>query len=83
MRHILQLTEGYKMNEHQELAVRALSRMSCADDYGRARRAFAGYTPTQMATEYGQSGQSCAQILAGYEAHEQKIDAAIKWVLAQ
>lgn len=71
------------MNVHQELAISALHRMSCADDLARARRAFAGHTPTQMATEYGESGRSCAQIIAAYEAHEQSVNDAIAWVRAQ
>lgn len=67
------------MNEHQQLAIKALEQMR-GDDLVRARLAFRGMTAEQMKQEYGRSGQSCAQILAGYEAHDAKVHAAIAWV---
>jgi hypothetical protein len=67
------------MNTHKELAIQALQNMK-GDDSIRARAAFRGKTPEQMNQKYGQSGQTCAQILAGYEAHDAKMDAAIAWV---
>ena len=70
------------MNEHQKLAIRALENMGSDNTY-RARAAFRNYTPEQMQEQYGQSGQTPAQILAGYEAHDAKVDAAIKWVKEQ
>ena len=36
-----------------------------------------------MQEQYGQSGQTCAQILADYEEHDAKVQAAIDWVKAQ
>ena len=59
------------------LAISAL-RSARSDDYERAKRAFAGYTPEQMSKEYGQSGNTCADILEGYRQHVEGIDAAIK-----
>lgn len=50
------------------------------DDTYRARAAFRGYTAEQMKEQYGQSGKTRAQILAEYEAHDAKVDAAIAWV---
>lgn len=70
------------MNQHQELAIRALGNMM-GDNTARARAAFRNRTPEQMQEEYGQSGQTCAQILADHEAHDAKIQAAIDWVKAQ
>jgi len=70
------------MNEHQALAIRALSNMM-GDDSARARAAFRNCTPEEMQQEYGASGKTRAQLLAGYEAHDDKIEKAILWVKAQ
>ena len=70
------------MNAHKELAIRALERMM-GDDTARAKAAYRNCTPEQMQQEYGQSGQTRAQILAGYEEHDDKVQAAINWVKAQ
>jgi hypothetical protein len=67
------------MNEHKELAIRALNNMM-GDNTVRARIAFRNCTPEQMQEQYGQSGQTRAQILAGYEEHDVKVQAAIDWV---
>lgn len=70
------------MNEHKELAMRALSAMR-GDELPRARAAFRNFTPLQMQEPHGQSGETRAQILADYELHEARIQAAIDWVKAQ
>ena len=70
------------MNEHQELAIRALVALM-GDDTARARADFSSRTSEQMQERYGQSGKTCAQILAEYEAHDAKVKAAIDWVRAQ
>lgn len=70
------------MNQHQELAILALGDMKGDNTY-RARAAFRNRTPEQMLEQYGHSGQTCAQILADYEAHDAKVQAAIDWVKAQ
>jgi hypothetical protein len=70
------------MNEHQALAIRALSNMM-GDDSARARAAFRNCTPEQMQQEYGESGKTRARILADYEAHDDKVEKAILWVKAQ
>ncbi|HYB97530.1 MAG TPA: hypothetical protein VEC57_00155 [Candidatus Limnocylindrales bacterium] len=69
------------MNDHQKLAIQALSYLK-GDDTARARAAFRGMTPQQMQEEHGVSGRTRAQILASYEAHDAKVDAAIAWVTA-
>jgi len=70
------------MNEHKELAIRALGNMM-GDNTARARAVFRNCTPEQMQEQYGQSGQTRAQILAGYEEHDATVLAAINWVKSQ
>ncbi len=70
------------MNEHKQLAIRALEQM-LGDDLYRARAAFRNCTPEQMAQKYGQSDQTRAEILAEYEAHDAGVLAAIAWVKGQ
>ena len=65
--------------EHKQTALRALSRMRNSDAL-RARKAFHGMSAEQMGQEYGQSGQTRAEILAGYEEHEAEVQGAIDWL---
>jgi hypothetical protein len=67
------------MNNHAQAAVYALE---CArgDDLYRARNAFRNCTQAQLDEQYGESGRTRREILAGYEAHEARINAAIEWV---
>jgi hypothetical protein len=44
---------------------------------------FACMDDATLNAEYGQSGLSCAQILADYTARDAKYDAAIAWVSSQ
>lgn len=67
------------MNEHKQLAIRALEQMR-GDDLARARLSFRGMTPEQMKQPFGQSGKSHAEILSEYERYEAQINAAIHWV---
>ena len=67
------------MNEHQELAIRALRALR-SDDTAKAKAAFRDMTPKQMQEQHGKSGMTRAEILAGYEANDARIDAAIAWV---
>lgn len=69
------------MNQRQELAIRALRNMM-GDNTARARAAFRNRTPEQMQEQYGQSGQTCAQILAEYEEHDAEVQAAIDWAIS-
>lgn len=69
-------------NPHKDLALHALDQLR-SDDLARARRAFANHTPEQMQQEYGESGKTCAEILADYESFNGEINAAIAWVQAQ
>jgi hypothetical protein len=67
------------MKEHKQLAIKALEQMR-GDDLYRARSAFRNCTPKEMGEKYGTSSQTRAEILAGHEAHESKINAAIAWL---
>ena len=53
------------------------------DNTARARHAFSRFTPKEMQEQHGESGRTRAQVLAEYEAHDAKIDAAIAWVKSQ
>lgn len=53
------------------------------DDLLRARAAFKGLTAEQMAAPYGCSGKTRAEILRGYQEHNDRIDAAMMWALAK
>ena len=70
------------MNRHQLIAIEALEQMK-SEDLARCRRAFRSYTPEEMQEEYGNSGDTCAEVLAGYERADAKIQAAINWVKDQ
>jgi hypothetical protein len=65
--------------ECAQLAMRALESYR-GDDLYRARAAFRAFTPEQMQEQHGVSGKTRAEILAGYEAHNAAIDAAMRWV---
>ena len=67
------------MNRHQLIAIEALEQMK-SEDLARCRWAFRNHTPEQMQEEYGNSGDSCAEVLAGYQRADAKIQAAINWV---
>jgi hypothetical protein len=66
----------------KQTALQALEQMKGDDSY-RARIAFRGLNDKQMQEQHGQSGKTRAQILAEYEAHDQKVQAAIDWVKGQ
>ncbi len=51
---------------------------NAADNLHRARAAFKGRTPEQMAEHYGQSGESCQSILDGYQEWHDKASAALQ-----
>jgi hypothetical protein len=70
------------MNTHQKLAIEALQNMR-GDDYTRAKRAFRGMTDDQMKQQFGESGRTRAEVLAGYEAEFRKYSDAIQWVASQ
>jgi hypothetical protein len=70
------------VNEHQELAIEALQGMR-GDNLYRARHGFKNMTPEQMNSPYGESDQTPAEILEGYELHEKRVLAAIEWVKNQ
>lgn len=53
------------------------------DDYYRAKAAFSGLTYDQMQEQYGQSGQTKQQILAGYSKHKNNVDIAKDYIERQ
>lgn len=53
------------------------------DNVERAKAAFRNMSSEEMDAEWGESGSTPRQILAGYEAHQQRIAAAIAWVNKQ
>ena len=68
-----------ELNEHQKIAIEALEDTKSDNTY-RAKLAFKYCTPEQMQQNYGRSGKTRAQILAGYEARDKRIDDAIEWI---
>ena len=70
------------MNQQKETALQALQYMR-GDDLQRAQAAFRGCTPEQMQSLYYASGQTRQEIIDGYRAHQDRVDAAIAWVQAQ
>jgi hypothetical protein len=70
------------MTEQKRLEISALEHMR-GDNLRRARAAFRNCTPKEMGEQYGQSGKTRAEMLAEYEAHEAKVNAAIAWVMAR
>jgi hypothetical protein len=67
------------MNAHQTRIIELLQQ-SKGDDTARARVAFIRCTPDEMDEYPGMSGKTRREILADYEKHDAKIDAAIEWV---
>ena len=67
------------MNQHQELAIKALLDMR-GDDLERAKIVFAQYTPEQMAEPRGFLRESRQDILNWHIERATKIDAAIEWI---
>jgi hypothetical protein len=53
------------------------------DDLYRAQMAFRNLSVAQMNEQYGQSGQTCAQIVEGYRQHNAEADRLIAWVKAR
>lgn len=60
------LNEDRTMNDLIVQAVRD-KLLAAEDDLARATRAFRQFSPDEMQKEHGESGQSRASILAGYE----------------
>jgi hypothetical protein len=67
------------MNTHVQLAIHAIS-ASKGDDLYRAKCAFRGFTPQRMKEPYAHSGKTPEQIIAEYEAHEARVNAAIAYL---
>jgi hypothetical protein len=67
------------MNEHQTRII-GLLEQSKGGDTARARVEFRNCTPQEMNQQHGMSGKTRREILAYYEDHDAKIDAAIAWV---
>lgn len=58
-----------------------LNALNCykGDDLERAELAFKGLPDDMLNSEYGQSGQTCKQILDGYREARAEINNAIMW----
>lgn len=67
------------MNQHKQIAIQALHAFK-GDNHIRARRAFAGLSADEMQKPHGSSGQSRAEVLAGYEAHARRVEEAIEYL---
>jgi hypothetical protein len=52
------------------------------DNLARAKHAFSRCTPEQMGQQYGQSGQTRNEILAGYQEHHDRVTQALREVEA-
>ena len=67
------------MLNNKETVLRALEAYR-GDDLYRATMAFRHCSPAEMEMQYGQSGQTRAAILRGYQEREKAIQEAIAWV---
>ncbi len=63
----------------KKFIIEALKNHRC-DNLTRAKLAFANYTPKQMNEEYGESGNTPNQIIAGYQEHSDKCDSSIEFI---
>lgn len=70
---------GFTALEIRDYIQRAVHQRS-GDNLERARAAFRGLSPAEMAKEYGQSGQTRQQILDGYEQERALATAAMRMV---
>lgn len=50
------------------------------DNLHRARSAFRNHTSQQMSEKYGQSDQTCTEIVKGYEESEREALDALTWL---
>lgn len=67
------------MVNEKETIIKALENYR-GDNLYRAKAAFKNYTEERLNSEYGESGKTPNEILAGYEKHEANIDAALTWI---
>ena len=67
------------INKHKAFIISVLN-SNIGDDSSRARAVFRNHTPEEMQEVYGNSGKSKAQVLAEYEAQDEKYRAAIDWL---
>lgn len=73
------LWEEEVMDVYRIMAIEALERMR-GDDLYLAEQRFGRMTPEGLARPYGESSQTCGQVLDSYRAREKHINAAIEWV---
>ena len=67
------------MNDQKKFAIKAIEEVR-GDNLARAKHAWSNLTDAEMQSEWGQSGRTPAFLMAGYEAHAKKCDAAIAWL---
>ena len=66
-------------NEIKQTILDALEQFQ-GDDYERAKRAFRGFSKADMQKQFGQSGETCQQVLDGYREHAERVAAAKKFI---
>jgi len=76
--HLATNTHEFTKTQIVDYIQRAIHAYS-GDDLERARAAFRGRTPEQMQKQYGESGQTCQQILDGYEQDRALATAAMAY----
>jgi len=52
------------------------------DDLERATAAFRNFSDKQLDEQWGQSGQTCRQILEEYRAHTEEVEMAIEFAMS-
>lgn len=67
------------MTSPSETVLRALAQAR-GDDAYRARMAWGNLPDAELDKEYGESGRTRRQIMAGYKAHEDELDRAVQWI---
>jgi hypothetical protein len=73
------------LNTNQSLAIQALEQMRewVKIEQAKAQHAFHGFSEYQMDFTVIAAAKTPRQLLAEYEAHDARIDAAIAWVKGQ
>ena len=73
-----EIIEEEKM--HPKDFIKKVLKESKGDNLYRARARFRNLSAEELNKEHGESGQTCAEIITGYEEHEKKFDNAIEWL---
>ena len=70
------------VKEYKEIVINAIQKIGsdCEDDHNRYKLRFSGLSKTQMNKEYGQSGETCREILDNLIKQDEKINKTIEWI---